>query len=398
MKLLPFLICTFLLFSLNTKAQETETDDFEAYKKQQQEAFQQYQQEVTAAYEAYAAAEAEGLQQLKDQIARFWSTGDIKLSTPKTWVDYAADKKERSVVDFEKGEATIELILEPDESENKQETIEKVKQAIEKLITNQGKTKDFSTELEKPATLQAEPVLKDQITNEQGQKVNSENAAEFAETLAKRIMAEQKQQVTGADGKTRDKLTVSIPLAPDHIRTRAAKFEDHISHYANHYQLSPALVYAVIHTESYFNPKATSHAPAYGLMQLVPKSGARDAYLYVYKEDKLLTANYLYQPDKNIELGTAYLQLLMNRYFKKVENEESRLLCAIAAYNTGAGNVARAFSGTTNPAKAIPKINEMPFEAVYGYLREYLPYEETRDYIRKVSQRMRQYESWTKNF
>ncbi len=192
-----------------------------------------------------------------------------------------------------------------------------MKAAIEKLLTNKGKTKDYATEMEKPETLQAEPVLKDQITDEQGRKVRPEDAAAFAEALARKMVASQSQTVTGSDGKTRNKITVSLPLAPDHIRIRAEKFETDIKHYAHFYKLSPALVYAVIHTESYFNPKATSHAPAYGLMQLVPKSGARDAYLYVYKEDKLLTANYLYQPDKNIELGTAYLQLLMNRYFKK---------------------------------------------------------------------------------
>ena len=185
-----------------------------------------------------------------------------------------------------------------------------------------------------------------------------------------------------------------MALAPDHIKVRALKYENEINRYAGKYKLPVELVYAVIHTESYFNPKAKSHAPAYGLMQLVPKSGARDAYQYVYKKDKILSANYLYKADKNIELGTAYLQILMTRYFSKVVDPNTRTLCAIAAYNTGAGNVARAFTGTTNPKKAIPKINKMTYEECYGFLREYLPYDETKSYIKKVSQRIGMYNEW----
>ena len=54
----------------------------------------------------------------------------------------------------------------------------------------------------------------------------------------------------------------------------------------------PPVVFAVIHTESYYNPKARSGAPAYGLMQLVPTSGGRAAYRYVYKKDQVLPPSY----------------------------------------------------------------------------------------------------------
>ena len=237
------------------------------------------------------------------------------------------------------------------------------------------------------------PVLQGQLQTSIGTIVNEDNADDFIKEIIKpeKIKTEI---VTGADGKERTKITVSMSLAPNHIKVRASKYENEINSYASKYNLPVELVYAVIHTESYFNPKAKSHAPAYGLMQLVPRSGARDAYQYVYNQDKILSANYLYQAEKNIELGSAYLQLLMNRYFKNVKDQNSKLLCAIAAYNTGAGNVAKAFTGKTNPKRAIPKINKMSYEELYGYLREYLPYDETKDYIKKVSSRIGLYAEW----
>ena len=134
--------------------------------------------------------------------------------------------------------------------------------------------------------------------------------------------------------------------------------------------------------------------PVFGLMQLVPRSGAMDAYEYVYGEKTLVDPEYLYQPEKNVELGAAYLSILHNRYLRHITNHESRRICVIAAYNTGAGNVARAFVGTNSVRKAAEVINEMSPEAVFDYLEENLPYEETRRYIVKVTVAEKKYQAY----
>ena len=77
---------------------------------------------------------------------------------------------------------------------------------------------------------------------------------------------------------------------------------------------------AITETVASFYPKATSHIPAYGLMQLVPSSGARDAYNYVYKEDIVLKKRYLYKPKNNIELGCAYLGKIRNNWFNGIRD------------------------------------------------------------------------------
>ncbi len=147
-------------------------------------------------------------------------------------------------------------------------------------------------------------------------------------------------------------------------------------------------------TESSFNPKARSHIPAYGLMQLVPKSGARDAYNYVYKKDRMVKGKYLYVPANNIELGCAYISKIRYVYFKNVKDEKSAYYCTISAYNTGPGNVARAFIGKTKLDSAAKKVNSMNSEKVYRTLKKKLPYEETRHYLEKVTSRIEYYRSW----
>jgi len=89
--------------------------------------------------------------------------------------------------------------------------------------------------------------------------------------------------------------------------------------------------------------------------------------------------------------------MLLSRSFKKVENPVSRVYCAIAAYNTGAGNVSKAFIGTTKLYSAIPVINKMSADEVYKHLKANLPYDETKDYLERVSTRMKVYENWLSN-
>jgi len=393
LRFLVVIVVSLLMTSISIAQVEEQT--YEEYRKQEGQNFQNYLESENIAYEEYMLEEQKGIEKLRKEIEHFWGTGEFISSTKKEWVEYSKDKKSRSDVDFEVGTATVEILLLPEEAKSVELTNKKLEEAVKDLVTTNGSTKDFETATEKPEELDTKPVLEGQLQTSDGSDVNEGNTDEFVKEVVKTENI-KKETVVGTDGVERTKITVSMALAPNHIKVRALKYENEINQYAAKYELPVELVYAVIHTESYFNPKAKSHAPAYGLMQLVPKSGARDAYQYVYKKDKILSANYLYKADKNIELGSAYLRILMTRYFKKVKDYDSRMLCAIAAYNTGAGNVARAFTGTTNPGKAIPKINKMTYEECYGFLREYLPYDETKSYIKKVSQRIGLYEEWKK--
>ena len=181
-----------------------------------------------------------------------------------------------------------------------------------------------------------------------------------------------------------------MALVSDNISKNAALYKDYVKACSQKFQIEEPLIYAVMEQESRFNPEATSWVPAYGLMQLVPKSGGLDAYNYVYKKQWVPTRSYLFVPHQNIELGTAYLRILMNQ-FAKVTDPECRRLCVIAGYNTGAGNVSRAFTGNTNLKNAIPLINKYSYKELYNHLTNKLNTEEARNYVSGVSKRREKY-------
>ena len=93
---------------------------------------------------------------------------------------------------------------------------------------------------------------------------------------------------------------------------------------ARRHHVSPYLVGAVIFTESRFREEARSEVGAVGLMQLMPETAeemARSLEMADYD------AAELDRPELNIELGTAYLAVLQDRF-----QDESMML---AAYNAG---------------------------------------------------------------
>lgn len=235
------------------------------------------------------------------------------------------------------------------------------------------------------------PLLHGLLNNSDGTPVTHKNVTGYANETV-RSQARKTSSVRGTNGIDRQIVSISFRLIPNHLRVRARRYRLFVRRNSDKFGIYAPLIYAVIHTESAFNPMARSGAPAYGLMQLVPGSGARDAYLMVYGKDRHLKPEYLYKPENNIEMGTAYLRILDGRYLKRIENPTSRMYCSIAAYNTGAGNVSRAFTGSTSIRQAATIINKMKPDDVYKKLCSHLPYEETKNYIKRVCDRIPLYE------
>ncbi len=213
------------------------------------------------------------------------------------------------------------------------------------------------------------------------------------ETVAEAIVEQSLQTsatIKGDDKKERKVVKIEMALVGDNLSKSAAVYKDYVEQYSRKFEIEQPLIFAVMEQESCFNPKAKSWVPAYGLMQLVPTSGGYDAYRYVYKNDWVPTQSYLYIPHQNIELGTAYLRILMNQ-FSNVADPDCRRLCVIASYNTGAGNVSRAFTGNTNIKKAIPIINEYSYQQLFEHLTSKLSTDEARKYVSGVSKRREKY-------
>ncbi|OEE61285.1 murein transglycosylase [Enterovibrio norvegicus] len=188
-------------------------------------------------------------------------------------------------------------------------------------------------------------------------------------------------------------VSYTVKLPENALKSRASTFQPLVEKESERWDVEAALVMAIMHSESSFRPDAKSHVPAYGLMQVVPTSAGHDVNKQVHKIDAPMKADDLYVPPFNVEAGTAYLNILNTRYLRSITNEESRMYCVIAAYNTGAGNVARAFNAdrSTNIRKAAHVINAMTPDEVYEHMINNLPYDETKNYLKKVSGRIALY-------
>ena len=186
-------------------------------------------------------------------------------------------------------------------------------------------------------------------------------------------------------------IVIHFQLVKNLLEGRARKYHPMVLAHAQKYNLDPALIMAMIHTESEFNPEARSQASAYGLMQLVPHTAGQEAYHRIYGQRRKLTPQYLFDPNNNIELGTAYLHILKKGYLGAITDPLSRTYCAVAAYNAGPSNVWKAFTPRPSLKEAILTINSLTPADVYQRLVEALPSIESRNYLRDVIKRVSLY-------
>lgn len=294
-------------------------------------------------------------------------------SQPKKVVKYSQHYQSRSLIDLENGLVTVETVDEKAPEASLKKAI------VTTLLSPEDPTK-IDLFSDKEVELGETPFLHGQVLDNDGKAVRWEwRANKFADYLYAHVLKSRTTKVDGANKKVR---YVEIPLVKGHLNARAGKYRTQVLTHAKRYNLDPALVYAIVETESSFNPYATSPIPAYGLMQVVPTSAGRDAWRELKKEDGIPTKDYLYHPGNNVEMGCAYLHILNTRYLKGVTDKRTREECMVAAYNTGSGNVLRTFDKERSKAYRI--INSMTADAVYKKLRSSLPYEETRNYVYKV--------------
>ena len=352
---------------------------FGIYKKSTEEEFDAYQKAQNKAYKAY-----------KKELGVFWD--EPKISTKKKWVSYTKDKKTRTDVDFAKGTITLETIASSPE-----EAKRKLQSALARVVTVDTKTVQDTDPLEKKlakikkpigvkdAKVKAEPILSTVVFKNRPTKKSVKTYVNKYVTL-NNIATKKSKKVRHAKI-----YSLNVALPEDTMQKRSKLYYNEVKKNAERQRLPMALIFAVMHTESSFNPRARSHIPAYGLMQIVPRTAGIDTYKFLYKKKKLVSGSYLYNSANNIKMGSAYLHILYYKYLKDIKNLDSRLYCTIAAYNTGAGNIAWAFTRKYNMKKAAPYINTKSPKEVYNKLLRDLRYEEPKHYLKRVTKRMSAY-------
>ena len=133
------------------------------------------------------------------------------------------------------------------------------------------------------------------------------------------------------------------------------------------YGVDPYLITAVMQTESHFYLNAMSPVGAIGLMQLMPDTAE---WIAGQLEDPAYSVEAIHEPERNIRYGIWYLSSLQREF-------GGNDVLALAAYNAGRGNVQEWIRDNGWPAD---------FHDI-----DAIPYQETREYVRKVLLTERKY-------
>ena len=400
MKKIIILFSSMFLFASTNDFQKA----FSEYIKTTNKQYINYKKEMNQGFIQYKNALDKGFKLYKKELSKYWKNPE--LSTKTTFVEYSKDKKIRKKVDYKNNYIQIDVIAKDNIIAKKE-----IAKSLYSLAKEDTKTafnnnpvlyivnkelKNKYVNMVKATPPSNEPIVADMIF-----KTPPTQKEMIDYTLNK--VKTNKIAVSKSKIPNMNVYSIKIPLPSKAYLQKAKIYKKEVFQKSKQFKIKPQFIYAIIHTESAFNPMARSYIPAFGLMQIVPNSAGVDAYQMLTGKRKILSPSYLYNANNNILIGSAYIYKVYYIYLKNIKNPMSRLYCTIAAYNTGVGNVACAFNSTKKDysgkticsrirgdydiIKASKKINKMSSNQVYNYLLKNLRYDEAKNYLKKVSQR-----------
>ncbi|MCG9785225.1 membrane-bound lytic murein transglycosylase MltC [Vibrio brasiliensis] len=304
-------------------------------------------------------------------IEKRWGRSEIKFAGKSNYVKYIDNYLSRSEVNFDKGLITIETVSPTDPKAH-------LKNAIITTLLTPDDPANVDLFSSKEITLEGQPFLYRQVVDQDNKPIQwSWRANRFADYLIA-----NKLKVKDVDFKKA--YYVEIPMVEEQFEIRSYKYADIVQRASRKYDIPEDLIYAIIKTESSFNPYAVSWANAYGLMQVVPKTAGKDVFKLVKKRSGQPTPEYLFNPENNIDTGTAYFYILKNRYLKDVSHPTSLEYSMISAYNGGTGGVLNTFN-RSDRKRAMRDLNSLQPNQVYWALTKKHPNAEARRYLEKVT-------------
>lgn len=357
----------FLFYGLMFGAGES----FEDFKASQNSEYSNFVDE----YAKYKKVFDEEFKSYKKEITKNFDKPDV--TTNEIWVEYGLDFKTKKFVDFKNGIINLEVIA-ANEIEARQKLsklfLELSKQNTKEAYKNDILEQNIEKKLgNKPKTLKEQPIISDVYLKPQ------------IELVKKQLDNGNLAKTTYNDNQI---FKLNIKMPPDYILKKAKNYQVSVKNQSEKNSVPQNLIFAIMHTESSFNPMARSNAPAYGLMQIVPHTAGIDINKFLNGNSNAPSGEFLYDGENNILFGSTLLHILQFKYLAEIKDPMSKLYCTICAYNTGSGNVARAFIGNNNIKQAANKINSMSSEEVYKFLLKNLPFSETKDYLVRVHERL----------
>lgn len=314
---------------------------------------------------------------LHKAVERKWGKKNTERASNKKYVKYSNDYKARTIIDFEKSRVEVETIA----SQDTRALL--IKAITTTLLTSSdpNKTDIFSSA---DPILGDEPFLYKQVLDQDNLPIRYLwRANRFSEYLVNNKLVKDKR-----DGHII--YSVQFDLVENNAHLRKIQFSDYVLAASKKYNIPASLIYGVIETESSFNPYAVSSANAYGLMQVIPATAGRDVYQRIKKVSGQPSKNTLFNPQYNIDIGSAYLSILRDNYLHKITTLDNRHYAIISSYNGGAGNVLRIFSQDRD--QAFRQINSLSASMFYQILTTKHPKLESRNYLKKVTKAEMKYQ------
>ncbi len=312
-------------------------------------------------------------------IEKKWGKAEIRVAGKSNYVKYIDNYQSRAEVDFAKGTVVISTISSTEPKKH-------LKKAIVTTLLTPDDPARVDLYSSSNIKLEGRPFLFQQVVDHDKKAIQwSWRANRFADYL----IANRLKSRTIDFKKS---YYVEIPMVQDHFERRSYQYADIVQRASRKYDIPEDLIYAIIKTESSFNPYAVSWANAYGLMQVVPKTAGRDVFKLVKKKSGQPSPEYLFDPEKNIDTGTAYFYILKNRYLKEVKHSISLEYSMISAYNGGTGGVLNTFN-RHDRKRAMRDLNALQPNQVYWALTKKHPNSESRRYLEKVTKFKRDFNS-----
>lgn len=200
---------------------------------------------------------------LSGKAGKKWGKKDTRLPDRTHYVKYTQGYLSRAVVDFDRGEITVETLDDKNPSQSLTNAI------VTTLLTpDDPRAVDLFSDQAIKFSSERAPYLLGLVLDDTGRTIATPAQAE---RYASVLLNNAQTRNVATDAGSKSARFVSFNMVSNFSNKQAEKYRPLVEQYAQRYSISPSLVFAIMRTESNFNPFAVSSAPAYGLMQLVPK-------------------------------------------------------------------------------------------------------------------------------
>ncbi len=307
-------------------------------------------------------------------LEEYQAESDSFGSTLPSVLAYRGATNASTFIDFARG---IISITAPDSASVRRAAVEIVLTQIDPSVIDAATANDLGLVNRKTQ----KPFFYQQILDQDGLPIASIWRAErFVDWLI--------EQQTSTQGKS-----LTLSLIDQHKTIAGAKYIQFAKAASLKHRIPLPLIMSIIETESSFNPMARSRSNALGLMQIKADTAGRDYFSIIKGYAHTPTSAHLYTPSNNVEIGVGYLSILADHYLAGIHHPLKLQYAIISSYNGGTGNLYKSLAPNSGKKAAIARVNAMTVDEFYWFLTNRHILVESRNYVKKVTRRMKKYEN-----